>query len=104
MLTLSPCAVDSINPSDHHSQPSPRRVPISRRLSQLRKLHLHRLMYLIHPSSSRSSSSPPPLPARQHHLLFQSVRAHHMSKIRHFLSCCSLPQCHSFSQVSYLLQ
>src|SRR5678815_4156434 len=75
MLTLSPCAVDSINPSDHHSQPSPRRVPISRRLSQLRKLHLHRLMYLIHPSSSRSSSSPPPLPARQHHLLFQSIPA-----------------------------
>src|SRR5688572_29947720 len=99
-ITLSPCAVDSLNPSDCHSQPSPC-VPISRRLSQLRKVHPHCLVYLLHPSLSWSSFSSSSFPTRQHHLLFHAVCTHHMSKIHRFLSRRSLHQCHLSSQVSY---
>src|SRR6218665_1164911 len=68
----SPCAVDSMNLSDRHSQHPPR-APVPHHFSQLlQAAHSRSHQHLLHAPFPRPSS-PPPLSARQHHLFLQTV-------------------------------
>src|SRR6218665_3586648 len=64
--TLSPCAVDSLSPSDCLHQPSPL-FPFCCHISLFRQLHSSYFMYLIYPFSPWSSSTPASISVCQHH-------------------------------------
>src|SRR6218665_1130140 len=81
-VLLSPCAVDSLNPSNRHSQHPPR-TQIPHYFSQLLQAHPRSHQYLLHPPFPRSSPPPPPLSTCQHHLLLQTSHPHHMPDHHH---------------------
>src|SRR6218665_1834107 len=88
-LTLSPCAIDSMNHSDCHAQQPPR-APVSRSFSQLLQVHPCSHQYLLHPRFPRSCTHPSSLPVCQHNLFLPTVSPLHVHEKHHFPSCGSL--------------